>query len=392
MAFSQENDVILIKLEGTGDPTVYVPPASYVVRGIASFEENDFIVNGGHVTIDTERIDEIIGPELNKKVDKKTTAGLHAYTHNGGNAPYEVPISIAPVEDTLVQRDNDGGAQIETPVEGSPLDIANRGYVQNKIAEIPKSLQYIGPWDASLNTPELDEGAPEKTGNYYIVNVDGLQFGIDWHIGDWIISNGVIWTKLDNTDTPFSTEPEGGRLVMRTPDGRAKVKDAIEPDDAVTKKQLEDIEAQDIVTLADATVLTDQDGLPIEDQNGRYIVPEDVDMYARFLATMDKIGDNSVNVDLSNPYDNMFGTIDNPIEISTESTITFENFVPIPNCQKSFVLYIKRSADVAVHWGDITAWVRNEIPLLPVDKVQKILVETVDGINYYGTGGPTIDV
>ena len=36
--------------------------------------------------------------------------------------------------------------------------------------------------------------------------------------------------------------------------------------------------------LYEATVLTDQNGLPLEDQDGRYIVPEDVDIYARDLA------------------------------------------------------------------------------------------------------------
>ena len=379
----------------------------------------------------------------NNKVNKLTTSSAHTRVYARKANGEEVGIvatSIATAE-ALVIRDGEGSSKITTlpddALGASEFDIANRSYVQQKLAEMPGDLVYKGAWDASTNTPALSPAVPEESGDYYKVSVSGVWNGTKWDIGDWIISNGVEWQKIDNSDTPFSTEPEGDRLVMRTPDGRAKVKDAVDPDDAVTKKQLEDIEAQDILTLADAVVLTDENGLPIEDEEGRYIVPEDVDkhareqlgplnsktvklheattltdqngepledqegkylipedvdIYARLLVTMDKIGDNSVSVDLSNPYDNMFGTIDNPIEISTESTITFKNFMPIPNYQKSFILYIKRTADVAVHWGDITAWVRNEIPLLPVDKVQKILVETVDGINYYGTGGPMIDV
>lgn len=283
MAFSQENDVILIKLEGTGDPTVYVPTASGVVRGIASFKYEDFVINGGHVEIKPERIDEIIKPELEKKVDRIDTSGLHAYTHNGEDDG-EIPISSIGGSGTLVQTQPSG--QIIVPlVPDSNTSATSKHYVDTevdaKIAAIPKSLQYIGTWDAHTNTPALIENTPEKTGNYYIVDTNGVQFGIDWHIGDWIISNGHQWNKIDNSDTPFSTEPESDRLVMRTTDGRAKVKDGVEPDDAVTKKQLDDIEAQDILTLADATVLTDQDGLPLEDQDGRYIPPETVDKWAR---------------------------------------------------------------------------------------------------------------
>ena len=35
---------------------------------------------------------------------------------------------------------------------------------------------------------------------YYIVSNGGTQFSKSFDIGDWIISNGTGWYKIDNTD------------------------------------------------------------------------------------------------------------------------------------------------------------------------------------------------
>lgn len=104
-------------------------------------------------------------------------------------------------------------------------------------------------------------------------------------------------------------------------------------------------------------------------------------------STLDKIGINATVIDLSDNEIGTYGTIDSPIEITENAAIVFQGFTPIVGYQKSFILSVKRTADVAVTWQDITAWAYDEIPLLPVGTVQKILVETVDGVNYYGTGG-----
>lgn len=98
----------------------------------------------------------------------------------------------------------------------------------------------------------------------------------------------------------------------------------------------------------------------------------------------------SPDVDLGDRQNALFGTWWNPIEIDVECDIVFSGYIPQPGYQKSILLYIRRTADVAVTWQNITGtdWVRGEIPLLPVGKVQKILIETIDGEHYCGTGGP----
>lgn len=103
--------------------------------------------------------------------------------------------------------------------------------------------------------------------------------------------------------------------------------------------------------------------------------------------TLDKLGENSVEIDLSDRQKAIFGTIENPIEINENKTIIFAGYTPENDYQKSFLLYIKRTAEVAVTFGNVTKWAYDEIPILPIGAVQKIFIETVDGVNYYGTGG-----
>ena len=107
---------------------------------------------------------------------------------------------------------------------------------------------------------------------------------------------------------------------------------------------------------------------------------------------VDKIGVAIAEIDLSNIENGVYGTVENPLIVTENTTISFNNLSLEAGYQKSFILCIKRTADVSVTWQDITKWAYDEIPLLAVDKVQKILVETTDGINYYGTGGDYFNV
>lgn len=109
-------------------------------------------------------------------------------------------------------------------------------------------------------------------------------------------------------------------------------------------------------------------------------------------STIDKIGTAQTAIDLTDIENGIYGTIDNPITINDTATITFNNLSLDAGYQKSFILYIKRTADVSVTWSNITKWSYDEIPLLTVGKVQKILIETADGINYYGTQGDYFNV
>ena len=86
------------------------------------------------------------------------------------------------------------------------------------LTQIPDSvlgqLSYMGTWNASSNNPALANPPASTTqGDYYVVSVAGTQFSISFAVGDWIISNGTAWEKVDNTDAVASVF---GRLGVIT--------------------------------------------------------------------------------------------------------------------------------------------------------------------------------
>jgi hypothetical protein len=76
------------------------------------------------------------------------------------------------------------------------------------------NVNFQGLWNASTNTPTLDDPPSSSTkGHYYIVTTAGTQFGIDYEVGDWVISNGSSWNKVDNTDAVSSVFGRTGNIV-----------------------------------------------------------------------------------------------------------------------------------------------------------------------------------
>lgn len=61
-------------------------------------------------------------------------------------------------------------------------------------------LQYQGTYDAATNTPALPTPAPENKGYYWVVSVAGTQQGMDLRVGDWVVSNGTSYDKIDNQE------------------------------------------------------------------------------------------------------------------------------------------------------------------------------------------------
>jgi hypothetical protein len=69
------------------------------------------------------------------------------------------------------------------------------------------AMRYQGTWNATTDSPTIPAAATGNKGNYYVVSTAGstAKDGItDWKIGDWIVSNGTVWEKIDNTDQVVS--------------------------------------------------------------------------------------------------------------------------------------------------------------------------------------------
>ena len=65
------------------------------------------------------------------------------------------------------------------------------------------TVQFQTTWNASTNTPTIPAAAAENRGHYYKVTVAGstlIDGEDDWQIGDWIISDGTAWSKVDNSE------------------------------------------------------------------------------------------------------------------------------------------------------------------------------------------------
>ncbi len=64
------------------------------------------------------------------------------------------------------------------------------------------ALRYLGTWNATTNSPTLTSSVG-TLGDFYIVSVAGttdLNGITDWQVGDWVLFNGSVWQKIDNSN------------------------------------------------------------------------------------------------------------------------------------------------------------------------------------------------
>jgi hypothetical protein len=99
----------------------------------------------------------------------------------------------------------------------APLD----GGAKISEAYLPDSivgqLEYQGTWNATTNTPTLPSASTVK-GHYYVTSVAGTYQTIEYAIGDWVISNGTSWEKVDNTDAVTTVFGRIGAIIANSND------------------------------------------------------------------------------------------------------------------------------------------------------------------------------
>jgi predicted heme/steroid binding protein len=92
------------------------------------------------------------------------------------------------------------------------------GKLQGQINSLVGGLQYQGTWNANTNSPTITSGVGTE-GYFYIVNVAGNTTidGISgWQVGDWIVFDGTVWQKVDNTDSVTSVNGFTGAVTLTT--------------------------------------------------------------------------------------------------------------------------------------------------------------------------------
>ena len=88
------------------------------------------------------------------------------------------------------------------------------------LSSIVGGMTYQGTWDADTNDPTLVSSTGTK-GHYYVVSVAGstaLDGISEWKIGDYVVFNGAIWQKIDNTDQVSSVFTRTGAVTAQSGD------------------------------------------------------------------------------------------------------------------------------------------------------------------------------
>ena len=99
----------------------------------------------------------------------------------------------------------------------APLDSGAKIPIANLPDSVVGQVEYQGTWNASTNTPTLPPAVNVK-GHYYVTSVAGTYLTIDYAVGDWVISNGTSWEKIDNTDAVTTVFGRLGAIVANEGD------------------------------------------------------------------------------------------------------------------------------------------------------------------------------
>ena len=94
----------------------------------------------------------------------------------------------------------------------APLDANQKVPSANLPDSIVGAVSYQGTWDAQNNNPALPNPTTVQ-GHYYVTEVPGTYLSNAYSIGDWVISNGTVWEKVDNTQNINSVFGRTGNVV-----------------------------------------------------------------------------------------------------------------------------------------------------------------------------------
>jgi hypothetical protein len=148
-------------------------------------------------------VGEVVAPDLAERIKVIT---------NGGGTSQSVLDTLASLQTQITNlipsQTGNSGKFLTT--NGTSLSWATGG----------GGLAYQGTWNASTNTPTL-ASSTGVNGYYYIVatsgstNLDGIT---DWQIGDWLLFNGTVWQKIDQSNLVTSVAGRTGAVTLSNTD------------------------------------------------------------------------------------------------------------------------------------------------------------------------------
>ena len=151
-------------------------------------------------------VGEVVAPDLAERIKVIT---------NGGGTSQSVLDTLASLQtqiNNLIPSQTGNSGKFLT-TNGSALSWGS----------VAGGLSYQGTWNASTNTPTLTSSVGTN-GYYYVVatagstNLNGIT---DWQIGDWLLFNGSVWQKIDQSNLVTSVNGYTGAVSLTYTDVNA---------------------------------------------------------------------------------------------------------------------------------------------------------------------------
>ena len=148
-------------------------------------------------------VGEVVAPDLAERIKVIT---------NGGGTSQSVLDTLASLQTQITNL-------IPSQTGNSGKYLTTNG-TATSWASVAGGLSYQGTWNASTNTPTL-ASSTGVNGYYYITatagstNLDGIT---DWQIGDWLLFNGTVWQKIDQSNLVTSVNGYTGTVVLTQTD------------------------------------------------------------------------------------------------------------------------------------------------------------------------------
>ena len=146
-------------------------------------------------------VGEVVAPDL--------AESIKVITNGGGTSQF--------VLDTLTSLQTQINTLIPSQTGNAGKFLTTNG-TTTSWSSVAGALSYQGTWNASTNTPTLTSSVGVN-GYYYITstagstNLDGIT---DWQIGDWLMFNGSVWQKIDQSNLVTSVNGQTGAVSVGT--------------------------------------------------------------------------------------------------------------------------------------------------------------------------------
>ena len=104
----------------------------------------------------------------------------------------------------------------------APLDENQKVPLANMPDALIGAVVYKGVWNASTGQDGSGTAIPDasasNTGHYYVTSTPGTWNGVSFENGDWLISDGTAWSKVDTSDAVTSVAGKRGAVTLETSD------------------------------------------------------------------------------------------------------------------------------------------------------------------------------